>query len=82
MLKDILLVVASILIWEDPVSLLQFFGYSVALCGLVWYKLGGDQVRAHLKDLREMIRAGKPAGLAVVGGALLTVCGMVWYSKS
>lgn len=34
------------IIWGTPVSNLQFFGYSVALVGLVHYKLGGDQVKA------------------------------------
>jgi hypothetical protein len=46
-LKDILLVAASMLIWQTPVTGLQFFGYSVALGGLVWYKLGGDKMREY-----------------------------------
>lgn len=45
-LKDILLVAASMAIWGTQVSGLQFFGYSVALTGLVYYKLGAD----HFKD--------------------------------
>ncbi|KAK3669380.1 hypothetical protein LTR78_010725 [Recurvomyces mirabilis] len=47
-LKDILLVAASMLIFRDPVSPLQGFGYSIALCGLVYYKLGGDKMKEHL----------------------------------
>ncbi|KAF7719737.1 Triose-phosphate transporter family protein [Penicillium ucsense] len=46
-LKDILLVAASMLIWNTPVSGLQFFGYSVALVGLVYYKLGGEKIREY-----------------------------------
>lgn len=46
-LKDILLVAASMFIWQTPVTALQFFGYSVALGGLVWYKLGGDKMREY-----------------------------------
>jgi hypothetical protein len=46
-LKDILLVVASMMIWNTPVTALQFFGYSIALLGLVWYKLGGDKMREY-----------------------------------
>lgn len=46
-LKDILLVAASMMIWNTPVTALQFFGYSVALIGLVYYKLGGDKIREH-----------------------------------
>lgn len=47
MLKDILLVFASIAIFGDPVSLLQVFGYGIALFGLVYYKLGGDKLREY-----------------------------------
>jgi hypothetical protein len=49
-LKDILLVAASMLIFLDPVSLLQAFGYSIALGGLMYYKLGGDQIKGHVSD--------------------------------
>lgn len=33
------------MIWGTPVSALQFFGYSIALGGLVYYKLGADQIK-------------------------------------
>lgn len=46
-LKDILLVAASMMIWQTPVTGLQFFGYSIALIGLVYYKLGGDKIREY-----------------------------------
>ncbi|KAI6782415.1 sugar phosphate/phosphate translocator-like protein [Emericellopsis cladophorae] len=39
-LKSILLVIISVIIWQTTISPLQFFGYSVALCGLVYYSLG------------------------------------------
>ncbi|KAJ6115558.1 sugar phosphate/phosphate translocator [Penicillium sp. IBT 18751x] len=41
-LKDILLVAASMMLWNTP-----FFGYSIALIGLVYYKLGGDKMREY-----------------------------------
>src|SRR6266516_1018317 len=47
-LKDILLVIASVLIWGTTVTYLQMFGYSIALGGLVYYKLGADQVKEYL----------------------------------
>jgi len=47
-LKDILLVAASMLIFGDPVSPLQMFGYTIALCGLVYYKLGADKMKEYL----------------------------------
>ncbi|KAJ3195648.1 hypothetical protein HK101_011463 [Irineochytrium annulatum] len=40
-LKDIILVALSILIWQTTVTPLQFFGYALALGGLVVYKSGG-----------------------------------------
>lgn len=53
-LKDIILVFASIAIWGTPVSLLQFFGYSIALGGLVYYKLGGDTLKTQLGEVNRM----------------------------
>lgn len=51
-LKDILLVLASIAIWGTPVSLLQFFGYSIALMGMVYYKLGAESLKSYLSEAR------------------------------
>lgn len=48
MLKDILLVFASIMLFRDPVSGLQAFGYSIALGGLIYYKLGGQKMKEYL----------------------------------
>ena len=47
MLKDILLVGASMMIWGTPVSTTQFFGYGIALSGLIYYKLGVDQIKQY-----------------------------------
>jgi len=49
-LKDVLLVAASIAIWGTPISLLQYFGYSIALCGLVYYKLGAKPIKEKAAD--------------------------------
>ncbi|KAL1978380.1 hypothetical protein VTN31DRAFT_1239 [Thermomyces dupontii] len=46
-LKDILLVIASMVIWHTPVTLLQFFGYSIALIGMIYYKLGADKIKEY-----------------------------------
>lgn len=35
------------MIWGTPVSGLQFFGYSIALGGLMYYKLGSDQLKQY-----------------------------------
>lgn len=35
-------------IFRDPVSGLQVFGYGIALAGLVYYKLGADKLKEYL----------------------------------
>lgn len=47
-LKDILLVGLSMLIWGAPVSGTQFFGYGIALAGMMYYKLGADQIKQYV----------------------------------
>jgi len=49
-LKDIMLVGASMLIWGTQVTALQFLGYGVALSGLVYYKLGGEQLKGYVES--------------------------------
>ncbi|KAH8677461.1 triose-phosphate transporter [Xylariales sp. PMI_506] len=49
-LKDILLVGASMLIWGTHISPLQAFGYSIALCGMVYYKLGFDALKGYASE--------------------------------
>ena len=51
-LKDILLVCASMLIFRDPVSGLQAFGYSIAIAGLLYYKLGSDKLKENIGNAR------------------------------
>ncbi|KAJ5952509.1 uncharacterized protein N7479_010922 [Penicillium vulpinum] len=51
-LKDILLVGASMFIFRDPVTAQQFFGYSIALAGLVYYKLGAEKCQSLVTDVR------------------------------
>lgn len=49
-LKDVLLVAASMLIWGTPISGLQAFGYTIALCGMVYYKLGLEAIRGYAAE--------------------------------
>ncbi|KAL2155308.1 hypothetical protein VTH82DRAFT_49 [Thermothelomyces myriococcoides] len=46
-LKDVLLVVASMIIWGTEVTATQFFGYSIALCGMIYYKLGYEAIKGY-----------------------------------
>lgn len=79
-LKDILLVVASLVIFHDPVTLQQYFGYSIALAGLCYYKLGAEKLQSAFTDARLSLgsmRQNHPArakgamGIMVFGGILL-----------
>ncbi|OHW98700.1 triose-phosphate transporter [Colletotrichum incanum] len=44
-LKNILLIIVSIILWHDSISSLQFVGYGIALLGLVIYSTGWDQLK-------------------------------------
>lgn len=35
------------LIFRDPVSGVQFFGYGIALSGLIYYKLGAEKLKEY-----------------------------------
>lgn len=77
-LKDVLLVLASVAIWSTPVSGLQIFGYTIALGGMVYYKLGGDALKSYGAEAgRQWAELGstRPAlrKLVVIGGAILFV---------
>lgn len=50
-LKNILLVVASMLIWGTIVGGLQAFGFSIALVGLVYYSIGYDVLAGFASSL-------------------------------
>lgn len=73
-LKDILLVCASMVIFRDPVTAQQFFGYSISLGGLVYYKLGAEKIQAMSTDLRLQLgeyRRANPARTKAIAGGLV-----------
>ncbi|KAI0485007.1 triose-phosphate transporter family-domain-containing protein [Xylariaceae sp. FL0804] len=87
-LKDILLVMCSMAIFGDPVTAQQYFGYSIALVGLVYYKLGAEKVQAMTTDARLALgeaRRNHPAKVklfvlcAVLGFVLVVMFG--WSSN-
>lgn len=87
-LKDILLVVLSVLIWRTPVTPLQIYGYSIALGGLIYYKIGDEQAKAiYAKvvwDENSLINRAKRSPLVrFVGvGVLLIVALLAWAHSS
>ncbi|KAI5805225.1 DUF250 domain membrane protein [Geopyxis carbonaria] len=79
-LKDILLVAASILIWNTTVTALQFLGYAVALGGLVYYKLGRDKIRESSLLLADALRANRGARIAVYTASGFVLFGLAWLA--
>jgi hypothetical protein len=64
------------IIWGTPVSGLQFFGYSIALGGLLYYKLGGEQLKQYASSAGRSwneFGANKPVTrkLVIVGAVVL-----------
>ncbi|KAI0479090.1 TPT-domain-containing protein [Xylariaceae sp. FL0804] len=77
-LKDVLLVMASMLIWATPISGLQAFGYSIALGGMVYYKLGFDALKGYAGEAGRQwaeFGAARPAlrKVVVIGSVLIFV---------
>ena len=52
--KNILLVVASVVIWSSVVSGLQILGYGIALLGLTYYGVGYEGMLAYYGGLRTL----------------------------
>jgi hypothetical protein len=85
-LKDILLVCASMIIFRDPVTLQQFFGYSIALAGLVYYKLGAEKMQSLATDVRlhvgEYQRNNPARAKAIAIGGVVAFVLLIMYGGS
>lgn len=46
-LKNILLVVASVIIWGSVITGLQFIGYGIATAGLIYYGVGYEGIQTY-----------------------------------
>lgn len=73
-LKAILLVAISVVIWRTPISMLQALGYGIALLGSPTYSLGYDNIVKIFSNLSAAANSygavpGSPNG---VRGGLLT----------
>ncbi|KAM3547741.1 hypothetical protein ARSEF4850_009832 [Beauveria asiatica] len=83
-LKDILLVASSILLFGDPVTGQQFVGYSIALGGLVYYKLGSETLQAIAQEATlkvNNVRQNHPVRLRYfLFAAALFLFGLLWVS--
>ena len=66
------------IIWGTEVTALQAFGYSISLCGIIYYKLGYDAVKKLFVDAGSSVSslgARKPLlrRASLVAGVLLVV---------
>ncbi|KAK9781907.1 hypothetical protein SCAR479_01778 [Seiridium cardinale] len=64
-LKSILLVVASMVIWNTPMTLLQAVGYLVTLVALFYYSMGGfETAKSHFEwvsgNCKSLFASGQP----------------------
>ncbi|KAH8673660.1 triose-phosphate transporter family-domain-containing protein [Xylariales sp. PMI_506] len=61
-LKSILLVAVSMLIWQTTITFLQTIGYGIALLGMCYYSLGPDGARSFIESCQTWInsRVGIP----------------------
>lgn len=77
-LKAILLVAVSVVIWNTPITMLQALGYTIALFGLTYYSLGTDGLTKVYNNTSSWITAtmnnygSVPGSEGGVRGGLLT----------
>lgn len=55
-LKSLLLVIVSIIIWDTHISLVQAVGYGIALAGMFYYALPADTTPPHRLLLARLVR--------------------------
>lgn len=72
-LKDILLIFASTLIWSTQLTGIQILGYGAALFGLFWYKQGdifkpieGESVDQQRKRRTRLVVSAAVAGVTAI----------------
>lgn len=76
--KDILLVVVSMLMFKDPVTAQQFIGYSIALAGLTYYKLGAESVNEGFSGISTRLRGIERATMMKIAGAFMGLLILSW----
>ncbi|TGZ78575.1 duf250 domain protein membrane protein [Ascodesmis nigricans] len=79
-LKDILLVTFSIIYWGTTVTFLQFFGYAIALGGLVYYKLGAEKIIEHVGQVKKRAREEPRVRAMLVGIATVVTVGVLYFA--
>ncbi|KAH8891172.1 TPT-domain-containing protein [Thozetella sp. PMI_491] len=55
-LKNILLILASVLVWGTPITFMQCVGYGISLSALMYYSLGREQIGHMLETVSNAAR--------------------------
>ncbi|KAK4089356.1 hypothetical protein PCL_11820 [Purpureocillium lilacinum] len=79
--KNILLIAVSVVIWNTKITLLQAVGYSLALVGLIYHWIGGDQLAKGYRAVTRGIlsaSSGLPLFEASVRRRVVVVSGCVF----
>lgn len=79
-LKDILLVAFSMIVWSTTVTFLQFVGYGIALGGLVFYKLGGEKIKEHVLQIQAESQKNPTVRLGLIAGGAFFVILTLWFA--
>jgi hypothetical protein len=77
-LKDILLIAYSMIL-GTPVSSLQVFGYTIALCGLLYYRIGSSQLKDGVEALRTRMKHFSGNPLIRMLGTVLAVLAILSF---
>lgn len=77
-LKDIIIVVVSMLLWHTPIGQLQIAGYTISLCGLVYYCVGGEKLREYAMQAARAAAGNNSKNssrwrIAIMAGSLLVL---------
>ncbi|KAK8047608.1 hypothetical protein PG996_015672 [Apiospora saccharicola] len=76
-LKNILLVVASVFIWGTAISPVQILGYGMALTGFVFYKSSWSDLKAGYASWSARLRASPGLGESLPGPLVRRILGLV-----
>jgi multidrug transporter EmrE-like cation transporter len=69
-----MLVTASMMIWGTQITALQFFGYFIALSGMVYYKLGYDQMGDYTGKISRRWREFGARKTTLYIGCIVVLC--------
>ncbi|KAH6900626.1 triose-phosphate transporter family-domain-containing protein [Thelonectria olida] len=94
-LKSIILVGASVLIWGTQITLMQAIGYTIALGGLTVYSVGRDELGKQWnvakdwasdtwdgetsRDSKLALPTARSVVIMLLGLMTVVICGLVWY---